>query len=147
MLQAPHCDFLSTFSIEALIEIYQKLTFPQRDAIFEDFLLEDSQIPNKNPPCTSSMFCQRTRQIFYVLSSILGYFSDEWLDEPILGFLSTLSLEEGRSITFDNGQFLSNIIHEQFLQVLNEGMLRCSSILMYMFLFFQIDNFPFLVQK
>lgn len=93
------------------------------------------------------MFPQRTRQIIYVLSSILGYYSNEWVDDPILVFFSTLSSEEGPSFTFDYGHFLSNVINEKFLQFLTEGMFRYLSILMYVFIFFQTDKFPFSVQK
>lgn len=69
------------------------------------------------------MFPQRTRQITSVFSSILGYYSNEWVDEPILGFLSTLSTEEGLLVTFDYCHFLENVIHEKFLQFLTKGML------------------------
>jgi len=147
ILQIPHCDSLYPFSIEALREIYQKLSFPQRETIFKIFLPKDSQLPKKNTPYPSSMFPQKARHIIFFLSSILGYYLDEWVDEPILGFLSTLSSYEGASITFDYGHFLSYIIHEQFLQLLTEGMFKYSSILMYMFLFFQEDKFPFSMQK
>ena len=103
------------------------------------------QLPKKNPLYPYSMFPQRTRQIIFVLSSLLGYYLDEWVYEPILGFLSTLSLEEGISVAFDYGHFLENVILEKFLHFLTKGMFRYSSILMYMFIFFQIDKFPFLV--
>jgi len=68
------------------------------------------------------MFPQRTRKVISFLSYILGYYSDEWVDEPILGFLSTLSTKEGLLVTFDYGDFLANVIHEHFLQFLIEGM-------------------------
>ncbi len=53
--------------------------------------------------------------IIYVFFSILGYYSDEWVDEYILVFLSTLSSEEWPSINFEYGHFLSNEIHKKFL--------------------------------
>ena len=83
----------------------------------------------------------------FALSCLLGYFLDEWVDEPILGFLSNLSIEEGILVTFDYGHFLANVIHEQFLQFLTEGIFQYSFILMYMYILFQIDRFPFVVQK
>lgn len=147
MLQVSHSDSLTPFSLEDLKEIYQKLNFPQRARIFEFFLPKDSQLPKKNPPYPSSIFPQRTRQFVSVLSSILGYYSDEWVDEPILGFRSTFSSEEGPSVTFDYGHFLANVIHEQFLQFVTEEMFKYSSILMYMFMFFQTDKFTFAVKK
>jgi hypothetical protein len=50
MLQIPRSDPAIPFSIEALNDLYQKLTFPQRAQIFEIFLPEDAQLPKKNPP-------------------------------------------------------------------------------------------------
>lgn len=100
MSQIPHSESLTPFSVDALNEIYQKLTFPQRARIFEFFMPKYSQFPKKNPPYTSSIFPQITRQIIFALSCILWYFSNEWIDEPILSFLSTLSTEEGISVIF-----------------------------------------------
>jgi hypothetical protein len=50
MLQIPQSDSTTPFSVKALNELYQKLTFPQRAPIFEIFLHEDAQLPKKNPP-------------------------------------------------------------------------------------------------
>jgi hypothetical protein len=88
MLQIPRSDFAIAFSIEALNDLYQKLTFPQRAQIFKIFLPEDAQLTKKNPPYPSSIFSVRANQIISILCYLLGYFSDEWVDEPILGFLS-----------------------------------------------------------
>jgi hypothetical protein len=88
MLQIPKNDSTTPFFVEALNELYQKLTFPQRAQIFEIFLPEDAQFPKKNPPYPSSIFIEKENQIISMLSYLLGYYSDEWVDEPILGFLS-----------------------------------------------------------
>jgi hypothetical protein len=56
MLQFPRSDPTIMFSIEALNDLYQKLTFPQRVHIFKIFLPEDAQLPNKNPPYPCSIF-------------------------------------------------------------------------------------------
>jgi len=42
---------------------------------------------------------------------------------------------------------LANNIHEQFLKFPNEGIFKYSSILVYMFIFYQEDMFPFALQK
>jgi hypothetical protein len=82
-----------------------------------------------------------------MLSYLLGYYSDEWVDEPILGFLSIFSTEEKVSIKFNFSQFLADSIHDQFFKFPTEGMFRYSSILVYMFLFYQSDRFPCALQK
>jgi hypothetical protein len=91
MLQIPIIDSGSSFSIEVLKDLYQKLSFPQRAQIFEIFLPEYAQLPKKNPPYPSTIFYVRENQIISTLYYMLGYFSDEWVDEPILGFMSIFS--------------------------------------------------------
>ena len=78
---------------------------------------------------------------------MLGYFSDEWVDEPILGFLSIFSAEEKFATQFDYNGFLAENLHEQLANFPTEGMFRYSSILAYMFMFYQADKFSFLMQK
>jgi hypothetical protein len=87
MLQIQRSDPVIMFSIESLNELYQKLSFPQRAHILEIFLPKDDQLPKKNPPYPSSILFFRDNQIISILCYLLGYLSDEWVDEPILGFL------------------------------------------------------------
>jgi hypothetical protein len=77
-------------------------------------LPEDAQLPKKNPPYPSSIFSVRANQIISILCYLLGYFSDEWVDEPILGFLSMFSAEEKTIVQFDFSQFLADNMHDHF---------------------------------
>jgi hypothetical protein len=86
-------------------------------------------------------------QVISSLCALLGYFSDQWVDEPILGFLSIFSTDEKPTTQFDYNAFLADNIHEKFSNFTTEGMFRYSSILAYMFLFFQADKFSFSMQK
>jgi hypothetical protein len=147
MLQIPRVDSPSPFNLEILTELYQNLSFPQRAQIFELFLPQDAQLPKTNPPYPSSLFSERGNQVISSLCSLLGYFSDEWVDEPILGFLSIFSAEEKATIQFDFNTFLAENIHDQLSKFATEGMFWYSSILAYMFIFFQTEKFPFLMQK
>jgi hypothetical protein len=72
---------------------------------------------------------------------------DQWVDEPILGFLSIFSTDEKPTTQFDFGTFLADNIHEQFMNFGIEGMFKYSSILVYMFIYFQVDKFSFSMQK
>jgi hypothetical protein len=81
------------------------------------------------------------------LCALMGYYSDQWVDEPILGFLSIFSTDEKLTTQFDFNMFLANNIHEQFVNFSTEGMFQYSSILAYFFVFFQADKFVFSMQK
>jgi hypothetical protein len=122
MMQIPRSESLSPFTMEILTEMYQKLSFPQRAQIFELFLPESAQFPKKNPPYHSSMFSAKGNQVISSLCCLLGYYSDEWVDEPILGFMSIFSTEEKATIQFNFSQFLANNIHEQLFNFSTEGM-------------------------
>lgn len=77
----------------------------------------------------------------------MGYYSDQWVDEPILGFPSIFSIDSKPSILFNFSQFLDDNIHEQFLKFRTEQVFNYTSILIYMFLYYQIDMFNFSMQK
>jgi hypothetical protein len=147
MMQIPHAESASPFNLEILTELYQKMTFPQRAQIFKLFLPNSSQFPSTNPPYPSSMFSTKGNQIIYSLCALLGYYSDQWVDEPILGFLSIFSNDEKSTMQFDYNTFLADSIQEQFMNFGTEGMFRYSSILAYMFVYFQADKFSFSMQK
>jgi len=93
------------------------------------------------------MFSEKGNQIISSLCCLLSYFSDEWVDEPILGFLSIFFAEEKATTQFDYNSFLDKNMHEQLFKFPIEGMFRYSSILAYMFIFFQADKFAFPMQK
>jgi hypothetical protein len=147
MMKIPHADSISPFNLEILTELYQKMTFPQRAQIFKLFLPTSAQFPSTNPPYLSSMFSTKGNQVISSLCALLGYYSDQWVDEPILGFLSILSTDEKPTTQFDFSTFLADNIHEQFMNFITEGMFRYSSILAYLFIFFQADKFAFSMQK
>jgi hypothetical protein len=65
----------------------------------------------------------------------------EWVCDTIF------FMEERVSIKFNFRQFLGDNIHDQLFKFPTEGMFRYSSVLVYMFLFFQSDRFPHALQK
>jgi hypothetical protein len=123
------------------------MTFPQRAQIFELFLPPSTQFSSTNPPYPSSMFSTKGNQIISSLCTLLGYYSDQWVDEPILGFLSIFSTNEKPTTQFDFNTFPTNNIHKQFVNFTMEFMFHYSSILAYLFVFFQADKFDFSMQK
>jgi hypothetical protein len=138
---------MSPFNLEILMELYQKMTFPQRAQIFDLFLPPSTHFPSTNPPYPSSMFSTKGNQVISSLCSLLGYYSNHWVDEPILGFLSIFYTNEKPTTQFDFRTFLVDNIHEQFMNFGTKGMFLYSSILAYLFVFFQEDKFGFSMQK
>jgi hypothetical protein len=118
MMQIPHVNYASPFNLEILTELYQKMTFPQRAQIFEFFLPTSTQFPSTNPPYPPSMFSTKGNQVISSPCALVGYYSNQWVDKPILGFLSIFSNDEKPTTQFGM-----------------EGMFRYSSILAYMFFF------------
>ena len=62
-LLIPSSDSLTYFSPTTLMDLYNKLTFPQKALIFENLLPEDVELPKIDPPYSSSMFPEATRHI------------------------------------------------------------------------------------
>ena len=82
-----------------------------------------------------------------MLSFILGYFTDEYIDESILGFLSTMSPVQPPIVIFDYASFIVDTIYYQLTKLPTEGVFRYSSYLFHLFLFYQAGKFPVSLQK
>jgi hypothetical protein len=147
MIQISRAESASPFNLEIITVLYQKLSFPQRAQIFELFLSQSAQLPTTNPPYPSSLFSINGNQVITSLCALLRYFSDQWVDEPILGFLSIFSTDEKPTTQFDYNTFLADNIHEQFINFSTECMFRYFAILAYLFVFFQADKFSFSMWK
>lgn len=112
MMQALVIEGTTPFSHEILTEMYQELDFSKRAKTLEIFMIEHTPLPHNNPPYSSSVFPNRTRHIVTILSYLVGYYSDQCLDEVIIAFLSILSTKSKPSILFNFSQFLADSIHE-----------------------------------
>lgn len=135
MILIPQLDSLSHFSPETLIDLYHKLTFPQRAQKFEIFLPKDEKLPKINPPYSFSMFPEASRHCISLLSYLLGYLDDHSVDDTILGFLSIFNKYQQPAFMYNNSQFLADNIHEQFMNFTVRGVFSYSSVIVDMFLF------------
>jgi len=113
MMQAPIVNNATPVSYEALVEIYQKLDFAKRDQTLELFLTHDATLLKKNPPYPSSIFPERAKKIITVISYLLGYYSDQWVDESIIAFLSIFFIDAKPSIVFNFSHCFTDSIHQQ----------------------------------
>lgn len=112
------------FSIENLLELYLKLDLPKRSHIFQTFILEEAHIPTDSPPYSATIFSERARQIVTMLSCILGYTTDQHVDEHILAFLSIFFPGKPRAIVFTFAQFLVDRMHDQLIRLPNERVFK-----------------------
>lgn len=78
--------------------------------LFEVFLPKDTQLPKTNPPYSSSMFLGGTKHIISIISYILSYHYDQWVDETIIGFLLIFTTGE-QPIIFNYNQFIIEVMH------------------------------------
>jgi len=114
-----------------------KLDLPKRSQIFQTFILEEAHIPTDSAPYSTTIFSERARQIVTILSCVLGYTTDEHVDEPILAFLSIFCPGKPPAAVFNFAQFLADRIHDQLIRLPNERVFKYSSVLFHMFLYFQ----------
>ena len=107
MLQIKPRSDEAPLSVEILTELYLKLDFPKRFQIFQTFQPSSVETQKSNPPYLASIFLERTRLIVTMMSCILGYFTDEYVDASILGFLSIFYPRQPPSFIFNFAQYLS----------------------------------------
>ena len=106
-------------------------------------MTENDPLPKKNPPFPSSIFRERSKQIITVISYLLGYYSDQWVDEAIIGFMSIFSTDSKTSIVFNFIKFIADSIYEQFFKFPTDEVLKYAFLLVYLFLYSQGDKFKF----
>ena len=117
MLHLKPCPNAVPLSIEALTKLYLDLDFPKRFQIFQLFMPSNVEIPNINPPYSSSEFPEESRHVISMLSFILGYFTNEHTDESILGFLSTFVPGQPPSIIYNYVEYIADSIHDQLVKL------------------------------
>ena len=82
-----------------------------------------------------------------MLSCILGYTSDEHVDEVIPAFVSIFTPGKPPAIMYCYAQFIAGRMHEQFTRLPTERVFKYSSVLFHMFLYYQVDKFLVSIYK
>lgn len=101
MLQIHPSPNLTPLSIGNLLDLYITLDPVKIKQIFHNFIIEEQHTPTNIPHYASSIFSEIGRRIITMLSCILGYTSDEHVDEVIMAFLSIFTLDNPPSIMFN----------------------------------------------
>lgn len=88
MLQLQPGQNLTPISVGDLLDQFPKLTTAKLAEMFQIFIVEVKHIPKDPPPYIYSIFSQFGQDIVATISSILGYTTNEYIDEIILAFMS-----------------------------------------------------------
>lgn len=115
--------------------------------IFQTFIIEESHTPTYSPPYSNSIFSERGIQIITMFSCVIGYTTDEHVDEVVLAFLSIFLPRKPPATMYNFAQFIADKIHEHFIRLSTERVFKYSSLFFHMFLYFQWDKFPISIQK
>ena len=78
-----------------------------------------------------------------MISCVLGFSADEFVDELVLAFMSIYTLEQPPAVLYNYVEFIAKRMHEQFTRMHNERVFKYSFVLYHRFLYYQLDRFPF----
>jgi len=130
-----------------LLDLYTTLDLVKIRQIFQTFIIEDRHTPTYTPPYATTIFSETGRHIITMLSCILGYTTDEHVDEVILDIFSIFTLGKRPAIMYNFAQFIAERMHEQFTKFPDERDFKYSLVLFHMFMYYQADKFPISIHK
>lgn len=147
MLQLQLGENLTPISIRDLLDCFPKLTTKKLAEMFQYFIIEGKPIPKDPPPYVYTIFFKFGHDIVAMISSILGYTTNEYIDEIVLAFMSLFTPGQPPSIMYYYAKFIANRMPDHFLRMSNERVFKYSSILRHLFLYYKADKFPFTLQS
>lgn len=147
MLQIQSTPNLTPLSIASLLSLYITLDPTKIKQIFQSFITEECHTPKDIPPYGFAIFSETVRRIITMISSIIGFTSDKFVDEIIMAFLSIFTPSQPPSIMYDYTQFIADKMHEQITRFPTERVFKYSLVFFYMFLYYQTNKIPLKIQK
>lgn len=112
MLQVQPSPNKTTLSIGDLLDLHVERNLPKIAQIFQTFIIEECHTPTDSPPYVATIFSKRGRQIITIISCILGYTTDEHVDEVVLTFLSIFSPGRPPTVIYNYFHFIIDKMHE-----------------------------------
>lgn len=99
-----------------------------------------------HPPIFDGYLNQLGVDLAYMISSILGYKSLEFIDETVLVMMTMFS--PGKSpIYYDYATYISDKMHEEFLNLSREKVFRYTSYIYHLILYYQHEKFSFDIKR
>ena len=131
--------------MQHLIDQGAKLSSTQITRVAQLFM--DPDAPQRPPPFLHVWFNDRGQALVSMISYVLGYNSNEYVDETVLAMMSMFSPGKPPSFQYDYATFISNKIHEQFMNLERKRVFKYTSYIYHLLLFNQPGSFPFPLKK
>lgn len=90
MLQLQLGQNLTPISIGDLLDKFPKLTTAKLAEMLQTFIKEENHVPTKPPPYVATIFSPFGQDIVAMISCVLSYTTNEYIDEIILAFMPFL---------------------------------------------------------
>ena len=145
MLHFQSAKSLTPLSMQHLIDQGAKISSAQITRITQLFMDPDS--PQRPPPFLHVWFNDIGKILVDMTTYILGYNTNEYVDETILVMLSMFTPGKPPSVQYDYATFIANKIHEQFMNLERERVFKYTSYIYHLLVFNQPDSFSFTLKK
>jgi len=131
--------------MQHLIDQGAKLSSAQITRVTQLFM--DPGAPQRPPPFLQVWFNDIGKILVDMITYILGYNTNEYVDETILVMLSMFTPGKPPSVQYDYATFIANKIHEKFMNLERERVFKYTSYIYHLLVFNQPDSFPFALKK
>ena len=134
MLNYKQTQLLYPFSIKYLLDEGAKLSSIEIAAVAKTFMRADCQ-PSGPSPFPYANFNEVGKLLVDMLTSMLGFTTNEHVDETVLVMLSAYSLEKPPAMKYNYAKYISNKIHDQLSRLKREAIFKYSSYIYHLFLY------------
>lgn len=115
MLQLQPGQDLSSLTIADLLEGFAKLSSCRITQILQTFIVKEKYMPKDPPPYVSIFFFELGKGITTMISYILGFTTNEYVDEFFLAYMSNFTPGQLPEVKFDYAKFTADKMHDQFM--------------------------------
>jgi len=146
MLQFHPVKPLAPLSMGFLLEQGSQLSNAKIARIAKLFMKPECP-PQGPPPYLYVSFNETGRILLDMISMILGFRSNEFVDEMVLVLLSAFTPGQPPAIKYDYASFIANKIHGQFMNLEREGVFKYKTFIYHPLLYYHRDIFIFPIRK
>ena len=123
-----------------------KLSSTDIAAVAKKFMKADCQ-PSRPPPFSYANFNEVGKLLVDMLTSVLGFTTNEHVDETLLVMLFAYSLEKPPAMKYNYAKYIANKIHDQLSRLNREAIFKYSSYIYHLFMYYQKDCFECPIKK
>jgi len=101
MLQLQPGQDITFLTIVDFLEKFSKLSSSRSTQILQTLIVEEKYMPKDPPPYVSVIFSNQGKDITTMISCILGFTTNEYVDEIIFAYMSIFNPSQPLAINFD----------------------------------------------